>query len=159
MKKRRATFLAGALLLAITPFLIANGTLQEASVAAADHEEIPLVGSYDNLKKLLQQEEAHSVRMYASPVMEGAVITKQAAPTPPAGDSSGAGAQVNYSTTNTQVQGVDEADIVKTDGTYLYQSTNKEVRIVKAFPADEMSIESRITYEDGLFSTTGNVRR
>ena len=37
-----------------------------------------------------------------------------------------------YSTTNTQVQGIDEADIVKTDGKYLYIAGNKAVRIVSA---------------------------
>ncbi len=36
----------------------------------------------------------------------------------------------DYSTTNTQVQGIDEADIVKTDGKYIYISGNNAVRIV-----------------------------
>ena len=30
-------------------------------------------------------------------------------------------ADVDYSTTNVQVQGVDEADVVKTDGEFIYQ--------------------------------------
>ncbi|MGG1660326.1 beta-propeller domain-containing protein [Brevibacillus sp. NRS-1366] len=151
MKKRRVTLFAGALLLAITPFLFANGTIKEATVAASDNGGIPLVGSYDNLKKLLQKEGANTMYLYGAPAMEGAVVTKQAAPQVRSGDSSGAGSEANYSTTNTQVQGVDEADIVKTDGTYLYQATNKEVRIIKAYPADKLAVESRITYEDGLF--------
>ncbi len=39
-----------------------------------------------------------------------------------------------YSETNTQVKGVDEADIIKTDGKYIYSfsSTNGEIRIIKA---------------------------
>lgn len=37
-----------------------------------------------------------------------------------------------YSQTNTQVAGVDEADIVKTDGKYLYIAGNNTVRIVRA---------------------------
>ncbi|QNU66561.1 beta-propeller domain-containing protein [Ruminiclostridium herbifermentans] len=36
----------------------------------------------------------------------------------------------DYSTTNTQVQGIDEADIVKTDGKYIYIAGNNAVRIV-----------------------------
>ncbi|MHB8061578.1 MAG: beta-propeller domain-containing protein [Ruminiclostridium sp.] len=36
----------------------------------------------------------------------------------------------DYSTTNTQVQGIDEADIVKTDGAYIYIAGNNAVRIV-----------------------------
>ena len=39
-------------------------------------------------------------------------------------------AQKDYSTTNLQVEGVDESDIVKTDGQYIYIATEKQVRIV-----------------------------
>src|SRR6266571_306072 len=41
-----------------------------------------------------------------------------------------------YSTTNVQVQGVDELDTVKTDGQYIYTITNNTLVIVKANPAD-----------------------
>ena len=37
-----------------------------------------------------------------------------------------------YSTTNVQVEGIDEADIVKTDGKYIYIAGNNVVRIVGA---------------------------
>ncbi|MEL7655935.1 MAG: beta-propeller domain-containing protein, partial [Bacillota bacterium] len=36
----------------------------------------------------------------------------------------------SYSTTNTQVAGIDEADVVKTDGKYIYIAGNNVVRIV-----------------------------
>ncbi len=39
-------------------------------------------------------------------------------------------ATVGYSSTNTQVQGIDEADIVKTDGKYIFIAGNNAVRIV-----------------------------
>jgi len=38
----------------------------------------------------------------------------------------------SYSTTNVQVEGIDEADIVKTDGQYIYIAGNNVVRIVGA---------------------------
>lgn len=41
-------------------------------------------------------------------------------------------ASEEYSTTNTQVEGIDEADIIKTDGKYLYYAGNNAVRIIKA---------------------------
>src|SRR3989338_5027504 len=47
----------------------------------------------------------------------------------------------DYSQTNVQVDGVDEADIVKTDGTFLYVLSNREkplVRIVRAVPPGAM---------------------
>ena len=49
-----------------------------------------------------------------------------------------------YSTTNIQVEGVDEADIVKTDGEYIYVVSGKNVTIVKAYPAEEAEVLSQI---------------
>jgi len=43
-----------------------------------------------------------------------------------------AGTNSDYSETNTQVAGVDEADIVETDGRYIYTFTNGELVIVDA---------------------------
>jgi len=51
----------------------------------------------------------------------------------------------SYSTTNVQVAGVDEPDIVKTDGNYLYVVANQTVFIIKTYPATEASILSKIT--------------
>jgi len=63
------------------------------------------------------------------------------------GDGATQGGEVppSYSTTNVQVAGVDEPDIVKTDGTYLYVVANQTVYIIKAYPAAEATILSRIT--------------
>ncbi|MGP3702254.1 MAG: beta-propeller domain-containing protein [Candidatus Bathyarchaeota archaeon] len=49
-----------------------------------------------------------------------------------------------YSTTNIQVVGVDEADIVKTDGEYIYLVSKDKVYIVKAYPPGEMRVVSEI---------------
>ncbi len=49
-----------------------------------------------------------------------------------------------YSATNVQVQGVDELDTVKTDGQYIYTITNNTLVIVKAYPANEAAVVSRI---------------
>ncbi|MCS7134987.1 MAG: beta-propeller domain-containing protein [Candidatus Aenigmarchaeota archaeon] len=56
--------------------------------------------------------------------------------------------QVDYSKTNIQVEGVDEADIVKTDGGYIYLVKGNEVFIVKAYPTEEMKIVSKIEMKD-----------
>lgn len=60
------------------------------------------------------------------------------------------GEVVDYSQTNVQVTGVDEPDIVKTDGNYLYIVSGNRVLIVKAIPAIDASIESEITVNDSL---------
>lgn len=44
----------------------------------------------------------------------------------------------DYSSTNVQVEGVDEADIVKTDGKFIYVVSDKRLIIVEAYPAREM---------------------
>ncbi|TET58153.1 hypothetical protein E3J51_01535 [Candidatus Bathyarchaeota archaeon] len=49
-----------------------------------------------------------------------------------------------YSETNLQVAGVDEADTVKTDGEYLYVISNNTIIILKAYPPEKAQILSRI---------------
>jgi inhibitor of cysteine peptidase len=58
-------------------------------------------------------------------------------------DSSSA---VDYSETNVQVAGVDEADLVKTDGEYIYQVNKERVIILKAYPAEEMEVVSVLDF-------------
>ncbi len=62
-------------------------------------------------------------------------------------DSSGMGASSDFSSTNIQVEGVDEADIVKTDGKYLYIVSNQDVYIVDAYPAETAKVLSKISLE------------
>lgn len=50
----------------------------------------------------------------------------------------------SYSGTNVQVAGVDELDMVKTDGTYLYLASSSEVDVFLAYPAASMHLVSRI---------------
>ncbi|MCK4583061.1 beta-propeller domain-containing protein [Candidatus Bathyarchaeota archaeon] len=56
----------------------------------------------------------------------------------------GFGFDLDYSCTNIQVEGVDEADIVKTDGGYIYLAKGKSVLIVKAYPAEEAQLITEI---------------
>jgi inhibitor of cysteine peptidase len=60
------------------------------------------------------------------------------APTAPGSD---------YSTTNIQVAGVDEADIVKTDGMYIYLVSGNKTIIVRAYPPEQAQIVSEIELE------------
>jgi len=63
----------------------------------------------------------------------------------------GLSSEPTYSTTNIQVAGVDEADIVKTDGEYIYLVSGTNVFILKAYPAEEAQILSQITFNDTSF--------
>ena len=60
----------------------------------------------------------------------------------------------DFSTTNIQVAGVDEADIVKSDGKFLYIVSGAEIIIIYAYPADSAMILSRIKVREnpvGIF--------
>ena len=54
----------------------------------------------------------------------------------------GGGPDLDYSETNIQVQGVDEADIIKTDGNYIYLVSNRNLIIAKSYPAEQAEILS-----------------
>ena len=56
----------------------------------------------------------------------------------------------DHSTTNIQVEGVDEADIVKTDGEYIYVISGKDVTIVKAYPPEEVEFLSQIRLDGAV---------
>ncbi|MFH0713415.1 MAG: beta-propeller domain-containing protein [Candidatus Micrarchaeota archaeon] len=60
-----------------------------------------------------------------------------------------AGSAKDFSTTNVQVQGVDEADEFKNDGTYLYTITNGRLAIVRAYPAENAALVSIINASNG----------
>ena len=54
----------------------------------------------------------------------------------------------SYTGTNIQVQGVDEPDIVKTDGMHLFVSTATTVTIINAYPPNSTSILSTRKYQN-----------
>ncbi|UCD22772.1 MAG: beta-propeller domain-containing protein [Chloroflexota bacterium] len=58
--------------------------------------------------------------------------------------SSLAPADSDYSATNIQVAGVDEADIVKTDGEYIYLVSGNRTIIVEAYPPEQAQVLSDI---------------
>lgn len=61
---------------------------------------------------------------------------------PPTGDDDDSNA--DHSDTNNQEEGVDEADIVKTDGQYLFILSGKQLMVFDPIPAPETSELSRI---------------
>ena len=54
-----------------------------------------------------------------------------------------------FTGTNVQVQGVDESDWVKTDGTHLFVSTTSAVTIINAYPPSAAQTLSTITLQSG----------
>jgi inhibitor of cysteine peptidase len=81
-------------------------------------------------------------------------------PVPEQAQTFGSSSEQSYSTTNIQVAGVDEADIVKTDGNYIYVIANNSAYILDANPQNSRvlaKIAFNNTYLAGMFlSQDGN---
>ena len=54
----------------------------------------------------------------------------------------------DYSTTNIQVENVDEADIIKTDGDYIYSISNNKLIITNVKDEKDIKIESKTSLND-----------
>lgn len=73
----------------------------------------------------------------------GASLSSMPAPTPaPTAAPTSAPPDREHSLTNVQVKGVDEADIVKTDGTNIYVVSGNALHIVRAYPAESAKVLS-----------------
>ena len=109
-------------------------------VRVSEEGPLPVVGSAETLMKLLKSRQ----QVYRGVVDYGAVNEALA---PTADKASG------HSTTNIQVQGIDEGDVVKTDGSYLYHIAGNKVLITRAWPVSSLEIAREIQV-DGFFPST-----
>jgi uncharacterized secreted protein with C-terminal beta-propeller domain len=62
-------------------------------------------------------------------------------------EATGRGGGGGYSATNVQVEGVDEADVTKTDGKFIYTIVDKKIIIASAVPAEDAAIVATISLE------------
>lgn len=99
--------------------------------------------SYEDLAKFLK-----SAHAYPSYYYEGrGLIATLGQGGHEASDSSN---MPDYSGTNIQVAGVDEADIVKTDGEFIYLALDGRLAIIRAYPAEEAGVVSEIKIQGTL---------
>lgn len=88
--------------------------------------------------------------------------TAKPAVNPESGKSTAPSAATDVSNTNLQVAGVDEPEIVKTDGSRIYFYNNKDhsVYIARAFPATDLSVLKKIripeSFSDPKLFLAGN---
>ncbi len=117
--------------------------------------------SYDDLKNFLTTNSPSSVttNAYWTRAMDQGSFSISGSPVPsvaptavpaPVQAAEGTGNK-DYSTTNIQVAGVDEADTVKTDGKYLYVIANNSVYILNADPQDARVL-AKLTYPNTYLS-------
>ncbi len=118
--------------------------------------------SYDELKAFLQDSsdisyyyggsrEVMNFQSLEAPETMAATSASDAATS--AGDGSVAKTSADdFSTTNIQVEGVDEADIVKNDGKYIYVVSGNKVIIIDAYPAADMENVSEIELNNSIIN-------
>ncbi|MDD2619634.1 MAG: beta-propeller domain-containing protein [Syntrophomonadaceae bacterium] len=157
LPNKKNTFAACTAIFIMLILLVSNQATDCAGVGSSESvnkkpvTELPLVGSMENLKKLLNEADNSSF-LIDGPVptvmnkMESTAQKEEGK----ASDSA-ASPGSSYSQTNVQVQGVDEADIVKTDGNYIYQVNKQQILIIKALPANEMKIVANLNFKDQNF--------
>lgn len=112
-----------------------------------ESSEIQTVQSKEQLKAYFEK-----VKELQSVEQNGAAITEESANTMEAKDSSG-GQGGDYSTTNNQVEGVDEADTVKTNGTHVFSISENNVVIVNVENPKDMKEEKKISFAQDFYPT------
>ncbi len=119
-------------------------------------KEIQDINTFDSVQSIQKFVEDNKVKQdirdYAEAAVgalagaaKGATSVQSATDSAPSNEASGTD---DYSTTNVQVEGVDEADIIKNDGKYIYVVNANKVVIVDAYPVQNMEILSEIEFED-----------
>jgi inhibitor of cysteine peptidase len=85
--------------------------------------------------------------MVAMPMMKNsAPLTSAPSPTAGAAPESAR----DYSDTNVQVEGVDEADILKMDGTYVYHLSKNRIMISRILPTDNAQLVGQIDMDEDV---------
>ena len=133
--------------------LLTAGVLQIGALAqnsGLTEIELRTFSSHEELKQfLVEKARFSSYESFGSTSFESRAIQETSvaqAPVPAAG-SAGQTAGVDYSKTNIQVEGVDEADIVKSDGRYIYVVSGQDIHIVEAYPTDQAKVISKISLD------------
>lgn len=119
--------------------------------AKVDFAEMPRFQSYEQLVSAFKEADMGrnygvaeiAIGIATLPFSIGTVQSQMAVEKSDSGRGS-----TDFSRTNVQVEGVDEADIVKSDGRYIYAFSKNSLVIVDAYPAETGKIVSRTKLEN-----------
>lgn len=128
-----------------------------AAIAPYPQRQIGLSGSllnfesYDQMKSFASQNQDSYQRSIVTYMPEyNIAATSLSSPS----------ASTSYTTTNIQVEGVDEADMVKTDGSYLYVASGTTVSVIHAGSLDATALVAKLKFDGtvlGLFVAQGRL--
>ena len=120
--------------------IINLNTTKENTASKMENNDLPRFENIEQLKRILKKN--------AETSNKGTIIEDMFSPSDIIADSAvqeQESTNKDYSETNIQVQGVDEADTIKTDGNYIYYVADDIVYIINS---NNLNIESKIQYNN-----------
>ena len=149
-QETKSILIVGSVLLVSLIFLIVSLNYNPISLKSRT-EESAVFNSVEEIRAFLEKHSISEGITYGG-IVRGREVLQEAVAMPGgttvAGSKSSDSARAReYSLTNIQVQGVDEADIVKNDGKYIYTLSGTKLWIVEAYPAEEMKILDEIEFK------------
>jgi uncharacterized secreted protein with C-terminal beta-propeller domain len=122
--------------------LIALFTISQFIEPIPTRTGIKKFSSYQELENFLKNNMETTYMDYYGGILSTTIPRAMEATT--TGESTPQKVSDDYSTTNIQVEGVDEADIIKNDDKYIYLVSGSKILILEAYPADQAKILSSI---------------
>lgn len=125
-------------------------SLSSNKVPFAVQEEITALSSEEDLRTYFKQllELQKSSERYGV-FGEGSGMSREESAS---SDTAASGESESHSSTNNQVEGVDEADMVKTDGSYIYSISDSKVLITDAQDPDDLKVGSELLLEPDMYA-------
>lgn len=111
------------------------------------NEELPKLENFENLYDIIKEKEEKYYDTNERFLTDASSNTNSSA----SFEEAKSVEDLDYSKTNVQVEGVDEADIVKTDGNYIYYVSFNKIIIVDAKDSNDLKVVSEINYEEEDF--------
>jgi uncharacterized secreted protein with C-terminal beta-propeller domain len=119
---------------------------QIVNIETSSNDNYATVQSDEDLKRILSEFNYNRQQLKAMEVPS--ISNSSVASDATAGATASA---PRFSETNIQVTGIDESDIVKTDGKYIYQIRGDLVTISEVYPTDNMKLLRNIDFSDNNF--------
>lgn len=136
---------AAAVFMLLFSFVYMNNNMKKENLIEENKPiaKLPTVGSYENMKAMVEKSNEKSrIYDYDTVFNEGSISNDTMKSAPEASIE-----KTEYSTTNVQVQGVDEADIVKTNGDYIFYYRKYEYEL-SIIDVKNNEVIKTIEYED-----------
>lgn len=129
-----------------------SGTYIETDIDLSNPDDLKPFTSEDDYQEFfssLSSNDYYYDGMRGGGLMMEAVALDSAAPmVKTTASNSGVVSNDDFSGTNNQVQGVDEADLLKTNGEFIYTITDNTIFIIKATPGEDSQVVSQISLKD-----------